>query len=213
MNKDKLVNLLKSKPAFIMYGLVIGLMMGSIIFATSSSDKMKITGYDELRTDYETLSSQTEGWISLSEDEKKIKAEIANQEATKLEGDKLAREKAESDKLLEEQRKATEGIVVYEDELVKINFLKATASGVEFLAENKTNVNITFQADSIAVNGLSTNNITMSDDVMAQSKGIIEARCSIADTNVSTISGQLRVIDFNDSFDTYDAPFVNVVIN
>lgn len=213
MNKDKIITVMKGKLAYIMYGVIGGILVGYMIFGPSSTDTAKINGYDELKANHEALTLETDGWRSLNENEKKIKEETAKQEVAKIEADKIAKDKVESEKLLEEKRKVTEGTVVYEDDLVKINFINATASGVEFLAENKTDVNITFQADSIAINGLSTNEITMSDDVMAKSKGKILARCSITDTDVSSISGQLRVIDFNKSFKTYEASFVNVVID
>lgn len=208
MNKEKIINVLKSKLAFVVYGLLVGCMA----FTPASEDLDKINNYDELNSKYETLMAETESWRSLSEKEKQIQEEKTNQEHAKIEADKQAAEKEAADKLAEEQRKAKEGTTVYEDDNVKINFIKATKGGIEFLAENKTNATVTFQADSFAINGLSTNDIVMSDDVTAQSKGKITARCSVDDINVSTISGQFRVIDFNKSFKTYDASFVNISV-
>lgn len=208
MNKDKIINALKSKPALVVYGLLVG----SIIFGPTSEQLDKINGYDDLKLNYDTVMSETEVWRSLSEKEKEIKEQKTNQEHAKIEEEKKAADKEAADKLAEELRKSKEGTTVYEDDRVKINFIKATKSGIEFLAENKTNATITFQADSFAINGLSTNDITMSDDVTAQSKGKITARCSVEDINVETISGQFRVIDFNKSFKTYDASFVNISV-
>ncbi|MFR5265328.1 hypothetical protein [Clostridium sp.] len=101
---------------------------------------------------------------------------------------------------------------VYDDAKVKIDFSKVTNKGVEFIVENKTDINITIQADSVAINGISVNQITMSDAVAPKSKGKVLARCSVEDYNATTVSGQLRIIDFNRSFSTYNANFVNVEV-
>lgn len=105
-------------------------------------------------------------------------------------------------------------ILVYQDSKVKIYYKQYTNNGVVFEVENLTNVTITIQADTLALNYRSTDNISMSDDVSPYSIGEVVARCSISDVeNVGIISGQLRIIDFNKSFRTYDATFVNVVVD
>lgn len=105
-------------------------------------------------------------------------------------------------------------VLVYSDESVEIYFSEVTSNGVVFEVKNMTDINLTFQASSVAINGVSTNDITMSDDVAPQSIGKIVARCSDFSTSekVYTVSGQLRVIDFSGSWTTYDAKFVNVEI-
>lgn len=104
--------------------------------------------------------------------------------------------------------------LVYQDSKVKIYFKKATSDGVYFDVQNLTSVTITIQADAIALNGHSTDRITMSDDIAPYSTGEVKARCSISGVGqVGTISGQLRVIDFGDSFDSYDAKFDTIVVN
>lgn len=103
---------------------------------------------------------------------------------------------------------------VFEDERVKISFLKMDTDGVKFLVENKTNVNITIQADSVAVNGFSSNDIMMSDDVAPNSKGFVTAETSEL-TDVGSpekISGSLSIIDFNQSFESYTASFTNIAV-
>lgn len=102
--------------------------------------------------------------------------------------------------------------LVYEDEKVKIFFSGITEDGVSFSVENMTDTNITIQASSISINGVSTNDIMMSDDVAPQSTGKVIARCDDfpENTEVTTIGGQLRVIDFSRSFSSYDATFSNV---
>ncbi|USK94717.1 hypothetical protein [Bacillus tropicus] len=103
---------------------------------------------------------------------------------------------------------------VFEDERVKISFVKLDTNGVKFLVENKTNTNITIQADSISVNGFSSNDIMMSDDVAPNSKGFAVAKTSeLGDVgSPEKVSGSLRVIDFKDSFKTYDATFTDVAV-
>ena len=104
--------------------------------------------------------------------------------------------------------------VLFEDTNVRISFAGIEENGVAFWVENLTNANITIQADSVSVNGASTNDIVMSDDVAPQSKGKVVAKCDdfTSITNVETVGGQLRVIDFNGSFESYDVTFVNVPI-
>jgi hypothetical protein len=107
-----------------------------------------------------------------------------------------------------------EPTVVFEDERSKISFVDVNADGVKFLVENKTKVNITIQAGSVSINGFSSNNITMSDDVSPNSKGYVVARTGeLIDVGTpEKVSGSLRVIDFTDSFETYSATFTDVVI-
>ena len=105
-------------------------------------------------------------------------------------------------------------VLVYEDERVKIEFLKADAKGVHFDVENLTDANITIQATTVAINGKSTDKILMSDDIAPHSIGEVVAKCSVDYQNpVGTVSGMLRVIDFNKSFSSYDAIFDSVVID
>ncbi len=109
-----------------------------------------------------------------------------------------------------------EGIKVFENEKVKISYLNTTSKGMEFMVENKTDVVLTIQADTLAVNGLSISDyITMSDDVAPKSKGKVLARVKIEnyDETIEKISGQLRVIDFSGNWDSFDATFVNVNVN
>ncbi|MCU5094073.1 MULTISPECIES: hypothetical protein [Bacillus] len=103
---------------------------------------------------------------------------------------------------------------VFEDDRVKISFVKLETNGVKFLVENKTSTNITIQADSVSINGFSSNKIMMSDDVAPNSKGFVMAQTSELNDvgSPEKVSGSLRVIDFKDSFKTYDASFTDVVI-
>lgn len=106
------------------------------------------------------------------------------------------------------------GSPLYEDERVKIYFKEIGESGVEFWVENLTDVNITIQADSVSINGTSSNSIIMSDDVAPQSKGKVIAKCDdFGDVSkTETVGGQLRIIDFDGSFESYKATFINVEV-
>jgi hypothetical protein len=119
------------------------------------------------------------------------------------------------DEMKQENTQSTDGIKLYEDDKVKISFLKTTSFGMEFMVVNKTDVVLTIQADTLAVNGLSVSGyISMSDDVSPQSKGKVTARCDITNYNESTktISGQLTVINFK-NYDSYKATFVNIKVD
>ena len=104
--------------------------------------------------------------------------------------------------------------LLYEDDKVKISFGGINEKGVVFWLENLTDINITVQADSIAINGISTSSIVMSDDVAPKSIGKVVARCDDFSTvsKVETVSGQLKIIDFK-SYDSYTATFTNIEVN
>lgn len=109
---------------------------------------------------------------------------------------------------------AAKETLVYKDERVIIHFTGIGDRGVEFKVQNLTDINITIQADSVSINGISTNDITMSDNVAPKSTGKVVAKCKDFSkyTEVKTVGGQLRVIDFERSFDSYNATFSNVSV-
>lgn len=103
-------------------------------------------------------------------------------------------------------------VQVYDDDNVTITFLTINAEGVVFEVDNKTDRNLTIQADSVSINGVSTDDIVMSDDVAPQSIGKVIARIGqkniLEALELDSIAGQLRVIDFaSRDWDTYDALF------
>ncbi|MEI4831567.1 hypothetical protein WAX78_19245 [Bacillus sp. FJAT-53711] len=104
-------------------------------------------------------------------------------------------------------------VVVFDNEQVTISFKSADGNGVKFLVENKTDKSLTIQADSVAINGFSSNDITMSDDIAPKSKGYAVAKTTeLADAGTpETVSGSLRVIDTK-TFDTDHATFTNVSV-
>lgn len=113
--------------------------------------------------------------------------------------------------------------LVYEDEYVTISYSHIgepdwmDRRGVVFTVENKTDYVLTFQADSLAINGIDLGNISMSDEISPQSTGEISAKSDkVTATTVSKISGQFRVIEWdNELFGalSYDAKFVNVEVS
>jgi hypothetical protein len=165
--------------------LIIGFIIGGITFSGGGS---------------ETTSPETK-----ITDEKDTETEVKESETP-----------AKEETPVKEEPKVEEKapVVVYQDDKVIISFKEVSAEGVKFLMENKTDKELTVQADSVAVNGFSSNDITMSDAVAPQSKGYITARTSeLADAGApETLSGKLRVIDFTGNWETYDVTFTNVSV-
>lgn len=110
-----------------------------------------------------------------------------------------------------------DGTMVFENDRVKISFIQVTDKGAEFMVENKTDVVLTTQFDTLAFNGISVSDyISSSDDVSPQSKGKISGRFDTSDYRgkIETISGQLQVFDFQ-NLGSYNmvVKFVNVKVN
>lgn len=188
----------------------------------------------KLQSELDDLHENATGWLEYSQTQKaaaqaQAEADKTNAEAEKVEAELRLKEanKQLSQAEAEDQRKLTEGTTVFEDSYVKINYLKTGTHPtytwydcVTFLIENKTNAVLTFQAECISLDGMDIGNITMSDPISPQSKGYIYAKVSDTSLNrsPSTISGQLRVIDFDKKAfaegwtQSYDADFINVVI-
>lgn len=105
-------------------------------------------------------------------------------------------------------------VQVYSDAKVTISFKDVTTEGVRFLVENKTDRTLTIQADSVAINGFSTNDITMSDDIAPKSKGYAIAQTTELDDagEPATVSGGLSVIDFDSNMDDIPVNFTNVKV-
>lgn len=114
----------------------------------------------------------------------------------------------------QESAAPAEPVEIYADDRVTISFVSIDAPKVKFLVENKTDATITIQADAIAFDGKSAADIIMSDDVAPQSKGYVTAKCKDAAWSAAAVtSGQLRVIDFDKSFETYTATWVEVPVS
>lgn len=151
-----------------------------------------------IETNLDTMEIRSYGWYDkeINENQKQGKLGKDDEEQT------------------QENEPKQESVLIYEDDKVKISFAEITDKGVSFWVENLTDINITVQADSVAINGISTNDILMSDDVAPKSKGKVVARCDdfSIDTKVEKIGGQLRIVDFTNSLKSYDATFSDVSI-
>jgi hypothetical protein len=125
---------------------------------------------------------------------------------------KVEEVKVEAPKVEAPKEKAP--VQIYTDSKVTISFKEVTVEGIKLLVENKTNATITIQADSIALNGFSSNDIMMSDDISPKSKGYAIVRTAELSEagEPETLSGGLTIIDFDESFDSYPVNFTNVKI-
>ena len=200
--------------------------------AENSEQQSKIA---ELESQLSELTHNEEynQFIKLTEKQKvielaKSETDKMNAEAEKMEAEarlKLAKEEFTQAEA-EEQRRLTDGVLIYEDDYVKICYMSTgramygTEEYVNFAVENKTDGVLTFQAECIAINGVDLGYVSMSDDISPQSKGRIRGRVDVSIPEVpNTITGQLIVIDFDEKvFATdftslsYDVDFINVVI-
>ena len=117
------------------------------------------------------------------------------------------------------------GVQVYEDENVVIDFAGCTMEKpydwmdtvyyyANFNVRNKTDVELTFQPDSLSFNGISYNSFSGSESVAPQSTGKISfyTETNVPISGISKTSGQIAVIDFNADLSnmSYDAKWVNV---
>lgn len=116
-------------------------------------------------------------------------------------------------------------VQVYDDEYVTIEFAGCTAEKLyewsdtvyyyaNYNVKNKTDMELTFQSDSLSFNGLSYNNFMGSDSVAPQSTGKVSfyTETALPTSGINTTSGQIRVIDFSYTLfkTSYDAKWVNV---
>lgn len=129
-----------------------------------------------------------------------------------------AKADTKSEPAKEEPKKVEkEPVTVFDNDKVKISFKEVNDEGVRFLVENKTDKPITIQADSIAINGfsVSSNDLSMSSDITAKSKGYADASTDqFSDVGTpEQISGSINVLD-TESFETVaNAHFTNVKVN
>jgi hypothetical protein len=112
-----------------------------------------------------------------------------------------------------------DAVLIHDDDYVSIRYLGCEINRnreyMVFHAENKTNVEVTFQANTLSINGESLGYVSGSDSIAAQSRGRIRFRTAdpFPTMSPSTITGTLRVIDFSrELFRSYDVSFVNIEI-
>lgn len=110
--------------------------------------------------------------------------------------------------------------LVYEDDYVTISFVECGKDSFNddelvFFVENKTNNQLTFQADAFAIDGFSLGHSSGSDEVAALSKGKVyfSTKEAFPTNTPSTLTGTIRVIDWDKTVfgkQSYDAAFTNI---
>jgi hypothetical protein len=105
--------------------------------------------------------------------------------------------------------------LVYSNSKINIYFQDVTTeydeTYVNFKIKNKSSKKLDFQADTITLDGISYNDIVMSDPVAPQSTGIISAQVEKAPyKQPKTVGAELRC--FDDNLNTDNISFVNVKV-
>lgn len=100
-----------------------------------------------------------------------------------------------------------EGRLIFEDNNIRVTFAGTRIGGtsrspreeIQFFVENRTVATLTFQADSMSINGQSLGHISGSERIAPHSSGVIRFRTAedFPTMNPSTISGAINVIDFD----------------
>ena len=114
-----------------------------------------------------------------------------------------------------------DGILIHENEYFTIRFLGCEEGRdreyMVFFVENKTDVELTVQANTLAINGENLGFVSGSSSIAAQSRGRARFRTTdeFPTLTPSTITGTLTVWDFSNTLleSSYDVPFVNLEIN
>ena len=136
--------------------------------------------------------------------ETKITLEEANSELTAA-NDRIAELEKELEEALTPQMYSPDGAVfLYEDEYVKISYLGCEVERDQmlvFYVVNKTDAVLSFQSDSMAINGESLGYVSGSDKVAAQSNGKIRFSTEeiFPTLKPDTITGDIKVIDFSNT--------------
>lgn len=161
--------------------------------------------YDELKSDYNTLKTDYDA----------LKNEL---DALKT----AQSQQPEPEPEPEPEPKAVD-IAIHEDENVSIHFIgcemdKRGDEQIVFMVENKTAVELSFQAGSFALDGLSLGHVSGSDSIAAQSKGKVrfETAEAFPTMNPSTLSGTIKVIDFGKTLwdkQSYEVTFSNIDVS
>ena len=100
-------------------------------------------------------------------------------------------------------RSPENGVPICDDEYVNIVFLGCEMRNdnqtLVFYVVNKTTVTLTFQANSMAINGESLGYVSGSDTIAPESRGKIRYRTAEAFPTMfpETISGEIHVVDFS----------------
>ncbi|MEL7609489.1 MAG: hypothetical protein AAGU74_08270 [Bacillota bacterium] len=113
-------------------------------------------------------------------------------------------------------------VFVHEDDYIKIEYVgcESTDRGKEeivFYIENKTNNELTFQADAFAMDGESLGHTSGSDGIAANSRGKIRYSTKEAFPTLTptSLTGTIKVIDFEKTIwgkQSYDVKFVDLQV-
>ena len=116
-------------------------------------------------------------------------------------------------------------VVLWDDQNVTITYSRCYSEetwlgveyNVEFIVENKTDVELSFQMGTVALDGFSYN-VSGSENVAARSKGYIKfySEDPIPTSGVEKISGKIKVIDFSDMWNesrNYEVAFSDVWVS
>lgn len=113
-------------------------------------------------------------------------------------------------------------IQIYDDEYVTISFLGIETGGwmgdeLVFYAVNKTDADLTFQADTFAINGENMGNPSGSDTIAAKSKGKFKFTTEepFPSAEPEALSGTIRVIDFGNTLFgemSYNVKLVDILV-
>ena len=115
--------------------------------------------------------------------------------------------------------------LLYEDDSVAIYYYSAEKyrfddNRLELYLQiyNKTYKTLLIQADAISINGFGYSDLIMSDEVLAQTVGFVDVSVKGYDfgltpiNSISTVGGQLRIIDDHNWSNIYKATFYNVSV-
>ena len=105
-------------------------------------------------------------------------------------------------------------VIIYQDASVIIHFIKVDSNGVHMKVENLTSFEITMQGNAFAVDGISITDFTMSAKCPGNATSDIVLKCSpVFSDKVANVSGELKVVDFDGNFKSYEALIDTTVID
>lgn len=180
-------------------------------FAYNECYELRFTGDKKLKDDIETLFNNV-----VCEKMKIYTYENTTEEPTTEDYDSDDDYDYDYDDYEEETTtKPKKDTLVYSNSKINIYFQDVTTeydeTYVNFKIKNKSSKKLDFQADTITLDGISYNDIIMSDPVAPQSTGIISAQVEKAPyKQPKTVGAELRC--FDDNLNTDNISFVNVKV-
>lgn len=182
--------------------------------AENIGEVISLSAYNDLQKELDSAKDQLE---QLEAQVKQLEEENSRQAETIS-----AAEAAEAEKKAGGLAEKDDCVEVWDDENVNIKFMGCELDGddqeIVFLVENKTAVELTFQSNSIAVDGMSLGLCLGSDSIAAMSTGKVrfDPKEEIENMTPSKITANLKVIDFSKTLwgkQSYEASFVDVEVS